>query len=212
MRVLATLLALAAAALAQAQESPESVYQKVHAATLAGNRAEMARHATADQRGEIAKAPEGVLKLMAAAFPKSYKVDSTQVGPDGKTAVLQASGMASLIGAPKMHYGTIRFAKEGAAWKVANIEWSDTKPGPIPVIGTAPARPAAAKPAAAKPAAAPADETDAAKAAAKQAAEEKAARAREEAARKQAELDERCKIKPVMTDAEIEHCRVASRR
>ena len=84
----------------------------------------------------------------------------------------------------------------------------------LPSTVSAQAKPAA-KPAAAapKPAApAPAAETDAAKAASKQAAEDKRVREREEAARKRAELEERCVIKPVMTDAEIDLCRMAGRR
>lgn len=84
----------------------------------------------------------------------------------------------------------------------------------LPSTVSAQAKPAAKSAAAApKPAATTlAAETDAAKTASVQAAEEKRTRERDEAARKRAELEERCTIKPVMTDAEIDLCRKAGRR
>lgn len=199
---------------AQAADAPEAVYQKVHNAVLAGNVAEMMKHATAAQRAELEKTPgkEQILKLMAAVMPKTYTVSGTQLAGDGKTAVMHASGMASLIGPPQPVYGVVNFAMEGGEWKVAKTEWNNTKP-PTLAASAAPAPAPAAKPAAAPVAlpSSPAPVADDGKSAARQAAEEKRAREREEAARKRAEFEKLCVIKPVMTEPEIELCRKVAR-
>ena len=195
----------------RAADDPQAVYAKLHAATLAGNIQEMLKYAAASQRAEIS-AMQGkaeVAKMMSAMLPKTYTVTGAGVNPDGKTAELRASGMHSIMGPPAPMYGLVKFVSEGGEWKVASSEWSSDKPRAAP----APAAAAAPKPAmkvAAAPAAEakPAGPTAAERAEAKRLAQEERDKAEK---RRRAELVAQCVIKPVMTDAEIQKCREASR-
>jgi hypothetical protein len=218
---MAGLMFLASSA-AFAQEQPESVYQKLHRATLAGNADEMMSYATAAKRAEMKSMPgrDAMVKMMAGLMPKAYTVNSRVFNPDGKTARLIASGMGEFMGAHSMMYGTVNFIREEGKWLVDQWEWGNQKPAAFPVSKpvAAPATPAAPAGAAATPAqqaaTAPPEESKLAKQEARKKAREEAeakriadVKAKEEADKKAHEARWKdCLIKPVMTDEELKKC------
>jgi hypothetical protein len=224
----ALLLALPLAA--AAQEDPELVYSRLHKAMLAANLSEMLKYASAAQRKELDAIPQAqksaTVQLMAKMLPASYSVADTTINPDGKSAELRATGMATGLmgGKPETNYGVVRLVKEGNAWKVDKTEWSNQQPAGFRLV-QAPPKPVAVTPApasaASTPAAAPLKEEDV------QANEEGMSKARKEeeavmrkkaaedaAAERQRQHEARmalCVIRPVMTDPEIDFCKAAYR-
>jgi len=204
---IAAMTALLLALPARAADDLQTVYAKLHAASLKGDIATMAKFASAAKRAEVTALPAGAetAKLMSGMLPRTYSVTSAGVNPDGKTGELKATGMHALFGPPKPMYGVVKFISEGGAWKVDRSEWSsDKQTASAPMLVLAQAKPAAAPVAAAKPAAPAAAPSADAK---RQAQLE---RERLEKRRRDA-LVALCVIKPVMSDAEIEKCRAASR-
>lgn len=209
---------------ADATADLDQLYAKLHAATLRGDVTEMRSYATAAKRAELAALPKqqvaALVNVMGSMLPQAYTVSRKSIAQDGKSATLLAVGRSE-FGKQEMH-GAVNFLIEDGEWKVGDWSWTTDK--------TAAAKTAAASAPAAKPAvrARPAAETKAAKqpdetadgekpVAAASSAERK--RERQETARlaeqKRAaeekrrveQFNERCVIKPVMTDAEIDQCR-----
>ncbi len=179
---------LAFAPAAWPAEEPEAVYQKVHAAALAGNLEQMLRYAPAARQAEVNALPaaqkEAVLRMMTTSMPRNYSITSRTLSPDGNRSTLQASGLgASLLGnRPQMMYATIAMLREGGEWKMDSLEWSNTAGNPPPQAA-APIRAAAPAAAAVKPtASAPAAVT-------------------------LGNAPPACVFKPVMTDEDMERCR-----
>ena len=227
------MLLLALPFAAMAQEDPEAVYSKMHKALLASNVDEALKYSTEARRKELSSLPQAqkvaTVQLIAKMLPQTYSIAGTSIAPDGKTAELRASGQAPALmgGKPETNYGVILFVKEKNEWKVDKSEWSNTRPGNFGLVM------AQAKPGAAAPAAAAKGEMSAAEAQRmltqkdeevqmseeqiKKAREEEEALARKKAAEDAAAERERqkqarmalCVIKPVMTDEEIDLCRVA---
>jgi hypothetical protein len=190
---IAASLALLCAA-AAAQDRPEAVYRRVHAALLAGNADAMLRDSTAARRAEISKLPDrnAVVKLMAAMAPGSYKVNETTFGAGGQSAQLRASGRTQFMGHSGTSHGLINLLREQGQWKVDRIEWSRS--------GGAPSKPAA--PAAAQAAPAPAPPEDA------KLRERIEERKRQRAAKRRAEeAAGNCIYKPVMSEDDLAKCR-----
>jgi len=217
---------------AAAQEDPEAVYSKLHKAMLAANLGEMLKYASDAQRKELDAIPQAqkvaTVQLMAKMMPASYSVAGTTINPDGKSAELRVTGMATglMSGKPEMNYGVVKLVKENNAWKVERTEWSNTQPAGFQ-LAQAP-KPAAATPAPASAASTPAPAADApAKEEDVEANEEQMSKARKEeeavmrkkaaedaAAERQRQREVRmalCVIRPVMTDAEIDFCKAAYR-
>lgn len=147
------LLFLPLAAMAQAPESPEAVYARLHAATLAANADAAIALSTAQRRAELASRSreerDGVFKLMQATIPKRYMVSGTQVAPDGRSAVLRATGMSDFMGKSQM-YAEVRFLLEQGAWRVDTWGWSSDRPGG-PLAAPAAVAPGRVEPPASRP-------------------------------------------------------------
>lgn len=165
-----------------------------------------------------------LLGLMEKVMPKTYKVGSSEVSPDGNKAILYLSADVTDKGKTESVRGTATLLKEGGAWKVEESSWGGDQPSvPAPQSATAksaaaePARPAPVEPA--KPAAVelpkPVATTAPAfrQAPAVPAAQPRAAPSRSEpaAAKPAAPVLQQsrlpCVYKPVMTDEEIARCR-----
>jgi len=194
--VLAFMLALPLAA--AAQEPPESVYARLHAAALAANSDAALAHATKARQAELAgmsKAEkDGFFKMMAGLMPRTYTVTGKQVAPGGRSAVLRATGTGEFMGRGQM-YAEVKFQMEGQAWKVDTWEWTSTPPaGPLfppagaPAAAVPPSRPQAKAPSrpVQGPAAAPPRKLG-------------------------AQADTQCVYKPVMTEEDLEKCRAPRR-
>ena len=129
-----------------AQEDPEAVYARLHAAMLAGKAEEVMGYSTAATKAELAAKPQAerdaLLRSLAQAAPKTYTITDKSIAPDGKSATLRGTGVSEFQTRAEA-YLTASFRKEGEAWKVASWGWSNQKPPPI----AQPAKPAAAKPA-----------------------------------------------------------------
>jgi hypothetical protein len=209
------LLALPFAALAQ--DDPQTVYSRMHKALLAADVGEALKYSTEARRKEIDALPQAqktaTVQVIAKLMPQAYTVAGTTVAPDGKTAELRASGTAPAVmgGKPQTSYGVISLVKEKNEWKVDRSEWSSERPAAM-VLTQAPAgAPQAATPEAAK------DEVEMNEEEAKKAREEVDAAARKKAAEDAAAERQRqkearmllCVIRPVMSDEQIEYCRVA---
>lgn len=222
------LLALPFAAMAQ--EDPEAVYSKMHKALLASNVDEALKYSTEARRQELSSLPQAqkvaTVQLIAKMLPQTYSIAGTNIAPDGKTAELRASGQAPALmgGKPETNYGVILFVKEKNEWKVDKSEWSNTRPGNFGLV-QAQAKPAAAAASKGEMSAAEAaralkdkdEEVQMSEEQLKKAREEEEAMARKKAAEDAAAERERqkqarmalCVIKPVMSDEEIDLCRVA---
>lgn len=120
-------------AIAFAQEDPEALYAKMHAATLAGNTAEVLGYGTAAAQAELAPKSQaekdGVVRILARVMPKTYAITEKTIAPDGNSAVLHGTGTSEAPGRAEL-YLNARFVKEGGVWKVASWSWSDRKPPP----------------------------------------------------------------------------------
>ena len=171
---------------ALAQEPIESVYAKLHAASLAANSEAALAYATAARKAELAgkskEEKDGFFKLMAAMMPRMYTVTGKQVAPDGRSAVLRATGMGEFMGKQQM-YAEVNFRLEGGSWKVDTWQWTGDRPT-TPMAE--PPRPAAPAKAAQRPVQAPSAPPTT-----------KPVRRSESA----------CVYKPVMTDEDMAKCR-----
>lgn len=179
---------------APAQEPPEAVYARLHAAALAANSEAALAHATKARQAELAgmaKAEkDAFFKMMAGLMPRTYTVTGKQVAPGGRSAVLRATGTGEFMGRGQM-YAEVKFQMEGSAWKVDTWEWTSTPPaGPMaaPAAAAPPPKPQAKAPS--RPVQAPA-----------------AAPPRKLGA----QADTQCVYKPVMTEEDLEKCRAPQR-
>lgn len=161
MRLPAFLLIALLPLAALAAEEPEAVYAKFHRAAVSGNIDEMVRYAPPAQRAELATMSaaqkEATVKMMAALLPRAYLLHNKTVNPNGQAARLVVSGASDFQPGdkPETLYGTIRMEVMGGEWKVAGMDWSNTRPAgaaegrPAPRAAPAPAPNAPAAPAAA---------------------------------------------------------------
>lgn len=119
-KIVVALLALLAAVPAAAADDPETVYGKLHRATLAGNVDEVLAYATAERRREMAALPgrEDMVRMLAMTLPKSYSVTSRDA--DARKAHLELRGVHDSGPAR----GSADFVKERGAWKVEEWSWS----------------------------------------------------------------------------------------
>ena len=180
---------------APAQEPPESVDARLHAAALAANPDAALAHATKARQAELAgmsKAEkDAFFKMMSGLMPRTYTVTGKQVAPGGRSAVLRATGSGEFMGRQQM-YAEVKFQLEGNSWKVDTWEWTSNPPaGPM-------AAPAAATPATARPQA---------KAPSRPVQTPAAAPPRKLGA----QADTQCVYKPVMTEDDMEKCRAPQR-
>jgi hypothetical protein len=211
------LLALPFAALAQ--DDPQTVYSKMHKAILAANVGEALKYSTEARRKEIDALPAAqktaTVQMIAKLMPQTYTVASSTIAPDGKTAEVRTSGMAASLmgGKPETSYGLISLVKEKNEWKVDKSEWSNQKPAGMVLVQAAPApAPAAQAAPAAEKEDVDANEEEAKKARAEEEAAARKKAAEDAAAERQRQKEARmalCVIRPVMSDEQIELCRVA---
>lgn len=154
--VLVALLALLFAVPAAAADDPETVYGKLHRATLAGSVEEVLSYATAGKRKEMASlaGKEDVVRMMALSLPKAYSVTKNDTSADGRKAHLELRGVHDSGGPSR---GNAEFVKEKGAWKVDEWSWSalaqapmkdaaQPEPAKAPATATATAEPVATAP------------------------------------------------------------------
>ena len=142
--LLVALLALLVAVPAAAADDPETVYGKLHRATLAGSVEEVLSYATADKRKEMASlsGKEDVVRMMALSLPKAYSVTKKDTSADGRKTHLELRGVHDAGGPSR---GNAEFVKEKGAWKVDEWSWSvlaqatPMKDAPQPESAKAPA-------------------------------------------------------------------------
>lgn len=101
-------------------EDPETVYGKLHQATLAGNVEEVLSYAALGKRKEIASLPgrEDMVRMLAMTLPKTWSVTSRDVG--ARKAHLELRGVHESSGPSR---GSADFVKEKGAWKVEQWSW-----------------------------------------------------------------------------------------
>jgi hypothetical protein len=181
--LLVALLALLVAVPAAAVDDPETVYGKLHRATLAGSVEEVLSYATAGKRKEMASlaGKEDVVRMMALSLPKAYSVTKKDV--DGGKAHLEFRGVHDSGGPSR---GNAEFVKEKGAWKVDEWSWSALAQAPMkdaaqPEAAKAPATPASTATVATVPVDAP-------------------------TLRKASAETAPCVIKPVMSDDDLRRC------
>jgi len=190
--------AFAAATNAQLPDEPQTVYLKLHRATLVQNLDEMMLYASEAQRAELksyAGDPQR-LKLVSSMMPRVYNLRATSLSADATRARLRATGSFTFQSTTAPSYGTIDLVKQNGEWKVDKFEWSGDKPqGFDEAIAQArlAARLAAGQPAA--PEEAP-----------KTAAPEKPAATPEPAPVLSRTPKRECEIRPVMTDDDLRAC------
>ena len=154
--VLVALLALLFAVPAAAADDPETVYGKLHRATLAGSVEEVLSYASAGKRKEMASlaGKEDVVRMMALSLPKAYSVTKNDTSADGRKAHLELRGVHDSGGPSR---GNAEFVKEKGAWKVDEWSWSvlaqapmkdaaQPEPAKAPATATATAEPVATAP------------------------------------------------------------------
>jgi len=119
--VLVALLALLVAVPAAAADDPETVYGKLHRATLAGSVEEVLSYASAGRRKEMASlaGKEDMVRMMALSLPEAYSV--TKKAVEGSKAHLEFRGVHDSSGPT---FGNAEFVKEKGAWKVDEWSWS----------------------------------------------------------------------------------------
>jgi hypothetical protein len=153
-KIFFAVLALLAAVPAAAADDPETVYGKLHRATLAGSVEEVLSYATAGKRKEMASlaGKEDVVRMMALSLPKAYSVTKKDV--EGSKAHLEFRGVHDSGGPSR---GNAEFVKEKGAWKVDEWSWSalaqapmkeaaQPEPAKAPAPATATAEPVATVP------------------------------------------------------------------
>lgn len=133
-------LALLAAVPAAAADDPETVYGKLHRATLAGSVEEVLSYATAGKRKEMASlaGKEDVVRMMALSLPKAYSVTKNDTSADGRKAHLELRGVHDSGGPSR---GNAEFVKEKGAWKVDEWSWSVLAQATAPKEPAAPQKP-----------------------------------------------------------------------
>ena len=101
-------------------EDPETVYGKLHEATLAGNVEGVLSYAALGRRKEIASLPgrEDMVRMMAMTLPKTWSVTSRDVG--ARKAHLELRGVHESNGPSR---GSADLVKEKGAWKVQQWSW-----------------------------------------------------------------------------------------
>ena len=155
-KIFFAVLALLVAVPAAAADDPETVYGKLHRATLAGSVEEVLSYATAGKRKEMASlaGKEDVVRMMALSLPKAYSVTKNDTSADGRKAHLELRGVHDSGGPSR---GNAEFVKEKGAWKVDEWSWSvlaqapmkdaaQPEPAKAPATGTATAEPVATAP------------------------------------------------------------------
>ena len=184
MRTMLVLAALLSGA-ASAADDPETVYGKLHRATLAGSVDEVLSYATAGKRKEMAALPgrEDMVRMMAMTLPKTYSVTKKDV--EARKAHLEFRGVHD-AGPTR---GSADFVKEKGAWKVDEWSWTILAQAP----GAAREKPAAEKP---KEAAPPQPMTN----------EALPPPVDAPTLRKQTAETLPCVIRPVMTDEDLRRC------
>ena len=182
-KICVAVLALLVAVPAAAVDDPETVYGKLHRATLAGSVEEVLSYATAEKRKEMASlaGKEDMVRMMALSLPKAYSVTKKDV--DGAKAHLEFRGVHDSGGPSR---GNAEFVKEKGAWKVDEWSWSALAQAPMkdaaqPGAAKAPATPASPETAATVPVDAP-------------------------TLRKASAETAPCVIKPVMSDDDLRRC------
>ena len=180
---------------AVAAEDPETVYGKLHEATLAGDVEAVLSHAAIGKRKEIASLPgrEDMVRMMAMSLPKTFSVTQREVG--ARKAHLELRGVHDSSGPSR---GSADLVKEKGAWKVEQWSWDGgvaAQEGQLVRVQTAQA------PMKEAPAQEPAKGTEAA-------APAPAALVPVEAPmlRRASVADLPCMIKPVMTDDDLRRC------
>ena len=133
-KIVVAVLALLAAVPAAAADDPETVYGKLHRATLAGNVDEVLAYATAGKRKEMAALPgkEDMVRMMAMSLPKAWSVTSKDA--DARKAHLELRGVHDSGPAR----GSADFVKEGGEWKVDEWSWSQLAQAPKDAAQPAP--------------------------------------------------------------------------
>jgi len=168
-----------------AADDPETVYGKLHRATLAGSVEEVMSYATAGKRKEMASlsGKEDVVRMMALSLPKAYSVTKNDTSADGRKAHLELRGVHDSGGPSR---GNAEFVKEKGAWKVDEWSWSALAQATPPKEPAAPQKePAVEKPPAPVELTQPIDAPT---------------------LRKQTAETTPCVIKPVMSDDELRRC------
>jgi len=127
-KICVAVLALLVAVPAAAVDDPETVYGKLHRATLAGSVEEVLSYATAEKRKEMASlaGKEDMVRMMALSLPKAYSVTKKDV--DGAKAHLEFRGVHDSGGPSR---GNAEFVKEKGAWKVDEWSWSALAQAPM---------------------------------------------------------------------------------
>lgn len=122
-KIFGALIALLVAVPAAAADDPETVYGKLHRATLAGSVEEVLSYATAGRRKEMASlaGKEDVVRMMALSLPKAYSVTKNDTSADGRKAHLELRGVHDSGGPSR---GNAEFVREKGAWKVDEWSWS----------------------------------------------------------------------------------------
>jgi len=137
MKFAAALLLFLVAPLAAAQE-PDAAFSGFHRAIRSGNFDDFLRYVPRGQRADLDRLPpsqrEAQLKMMGALMPEKIQLRQKKVDPDGRGArlVMVGAGPVLVAGKPETLYGSIRMAKEGDDWKVADVSWSNTAPEGLP--------------------------------------------------------------------------------
>ncbi|MGQ0545822.1 MAG: hypothetical protein ACT4P3_10890 [Betaproteobacteria bacterium] len=183
MRKILCLIALLPCA-AFAADDPETVYGKLHRATLAGSVEEVLSYATEVKRKEMAAlaGKEDMVRMMAMTLPKTYSVTKRDI--DARKAHLEFRGVHD--SGPSR--GSADFVKEKGAWKVDEWSWQ--------VLAQAPAAPQQE----------PAKETKEKPPAQPITAEPLPAPVDAPTLRKQTAETAPCIIKPVMSDEDLRRC------
>lgn len=127
-RIFGAVLALLVAVPAAAVDDPETVYGKLHRATLAGSVEEVLSYATAGKRKEMASlaGKEDAVRMMAMSLPRDYSVTKKDV--DGRKAHLELRGVHDSGGPSR---GNAELVKEKGAWKVDEWSWSALAQAPM---------------------------------------------------------------------------------
>ncbi len=115
---------------AQVTEEPQTVYLKLHRATLVQNLNEMLLYSSDAARAELKQftGDPQRLKLASSMMPRVYTVRASSLTSDGSRARLRATGTFTFQGNTAPSYGTIDLIRQSGEWKVEKFEWSGDKP------------------------------------------------------------------------------------
>jgi hypothetical protein len=216
-RGLATALALAAPLAVLAQEDPEAVYSKVHKAVLAENWGEVLKLSTDRLRKEHESLPKDkkvlTTKVLAKILPPAYSVVEKRTSSDGKIFEMRATGVSSPSpNQPETYYGLMKLVKDDSGWKIDDFDWFNKPPANFQ-LAQAPEKLADPKLEKAEEELRLSEEAIA-KAKAEDEALLRKKAAEDAAAERERQREARialCVIKAVMTEEEIDLCKVAYR-